>query len=284
MTGLTRAAGRLSPRTSDLISRFFGAVWYLFDKKHRNIVYDNLYLAYSREKSEQEIKRIAKAVFSNTIQMFFEYAWYYTCQPIDYKTHFRISGADHLKNAMKKGKGVIVILSHLGNWELLTAFAPMTGLPATVVYRPLKSKAINRFVIENRTSTGVDFFPLHGALDAVQQALTKGMLVGLLADQNSRRKRGVFVDFFGKKACTQKGPAKLAMTTGAPMIPIYLHREENKFVLEIQPALPLVNTGDEQADIQQNTQIYTSSIEAVIRRYPEQWFWLHRRWKTQPDS
>ncbi len=279
---LTRVAGSLSSRIVDLISKYFGAVWFLVDNKHRKIIYSNLRIAFGQEKTKREIQKIARAVFPNTIRMFFEYAWYYTRQPINYESHFSLTGTEHLKKAMQKGKGVIAILAHLGNWELLTAFAPMTGMQGTVVYRPLKSRAINRFIIENRNSTGVAFFPLHDALDAVQEALAQGHVIGLLADQNSGHRRGIFVDFFGEKACTGKGPAKLAMSTGAPMIPIFLHRGKTKFVLEIHPELPVMNTGNEEADIRYNTQIYTSAIEAVIRQYPEQWFWLHRRWKTRP--
>lgn len=284
LTQATRIAGNLSSGTAGLISKGLGIVWFLMDRKHRKIAFQNLNIAFGDEKTETEIEMLAKAAFSNTVRMFFEYAWYYTHQPIDYDAHFRMIGTEHLKNAIKKRKGVIVILAHLGNWELLTAFAPMTGLPATVVYRPIKSKAVNRFVIENRNRTGIEFFPLHGALDAVKEALAQGTIAGLLADQNSGHQRGVFVDFFGKKACTAKGPAKLAMGTGAPMIPIFLYREKTKFVLEIQPELPLVNTGNEQADIRHNTQVYTSAIETVVRRHPEQYFWLHRRWKTRPKA
>ena len=284
LTKITRVAGNLSSETADVISKRLGTVWFVMDRKHRKIVFQNLNIAFGGEKTETEIETLAKAVFSNTIRIFFEYAWYYTRQPIDYNTHFCIHGTEHLKNAIKKGKGVIVILAHLGNWELLAAFASMIGLPATVVYRPIKSNAVNRFVIENRNRTGVELFPLHGALDAVKGALAKGIMVGLLVDQNSGHRRGVFVDFFGKKACTGKGPAKLAMSTGAPMIPVFLHRDATQFVFEIHPELPLVNTGNEQADIRHNTQVYTSAIETVVRRYPEQYFWLHRRWKTRPKT
>lgn len=284
LAGLTRAAGNLSSQTADLLSKWIGAAWFRLDKKHRKIVFDNFKIAFGKDKTDPEMQKLAKAVFVNTVQMFFEYAWYYTQQPIDYDAHFRITGAQHLTRAMQKGKGVIAVSAHIGNWELLTAFAPMTGLPGTVVYRPIKLKALDRFVIENRNSTGVEFFPLHGALDAVKTALAKGTVLGLLLDQNSRRQRGVFVDFFGEKACTAKGPARLAMNTGAPMVPIFLHRENKKFVLEIHPELPLVNTGDPEADIQKNTQIYTSAIESVVKQYPEQWFWLHRRWKARPLS
>lgn len=282
LKGLIRAAGSLGPQTADLISTGLGTAWFRLDRKHRKIVCQNLLIAFGQQENKAWMHKFAKAVFINTCRMFFEYAWYYTRQPIDYDANFKLIGKDHLENAMQKGKGVIAVLAHLGNWELLTAFAPMTGLPGTVVYRPLKSKALNQLVIDNRSSTGVEFFPLHGALDAVQSALARQRIVGLLVDQNSRRDRGVFVDFFGKKACTGKGPAMLAMHTGAPAVPIFLYREGGKFVLEIQPELAFVNTGDEDADIEKNTQIYTLAIEAVVRRYPEQWFWLHRRWKTQP--
>lgn len=274
--------GKLSPDTGRHASRRLGAIWFAVDRKHRTITIENLTTAFGSQMSPEEIRRLAQDVFFNTIRMIFEYAWYYTVSPIDYSGNFRIKGIENVTRALEKKKGVLVVTAHLGNWELATAFGPMTGLPVTVVYRTIKSAPIDQYILDNRIKTGLKLFPLHNALDAVRQALARGEIIGLLSDQNTGHQKGVFVDFFGRKACTNKGLARLALSTGAPVLPIFFYRENGKFTLEIQPELPLIRTGNEETDIVANTQAYTSAIEAIVRRYPEQWFWIHKRWKTRP--
>jgi len=116
----------------------------------------------------------------------------------------------------------------------------------------------------------------------ILQNLKQGGLIGILMDQNVDWYEGVFVDFFGRRACTNKGLALLALKTRAPVIPIFLVREKTGFRVEIGEEIPLVKTGDKIKDIEANTQQYNNAIEAFVRRYPDQWFWVHQRWKTRP--
>ncbi len=283
LSGLTSALGCIPLKTGVFFSNVLGSVWFAMDKQHRKVTLDNLMNAYGSELVPTDIKQMAKQVFINSVRMIFEYAWFYRLDPKQYGRYFTFNGIGHVLDASKKGKGVLGFTAHLGNWELSGLIGPATGLPMAVVYRKIKSSAVDRFVRENRERFGCRMLVLHNALAGILKALDRGDLIGLLVDQNSGLNSGVFVDFFGRKACANKGLARLALSTGAPVVPIFIFREKGRFILECQPELPLVRTGNEKKDIKVNTQLYNTVIESMVRRYPEQWFWMHDRWKTRPE-
>jgi len=274
--------GKFSLQTGASLGKFLGKIWFFLDKHHKKITIDNLSHAYGHEMSRKEIITLARKIFNNTARMLFEYAWFYSPGSKHDSGFFCVKGMEHLKAAHAKKKGVLLLSAHLGNFELTAALVSIVDFPITVVYRKIKSKPFDLLVQKNRESVGAKLFPLHNALDGVSQALEQGNLIGLLMDQNVGRKRGVFIDFFGRKACANPGLSKLALQTGAPVIPVFIYREKGKFIFEIQPELPLIKTGDITNDILKNTQIQNITIEKIVRRYPEQWFWVHRRWKTRP--
>ena len=274
--------GRIPRHISKGLAIFLGKVWFSLDKKHQSITIDNLSRAYGGKLSPGQCRQLAETVFANTVQMIFEYAWFYASQERERSSCFKVRGMAHLRKAHAKGKGVLILTGHMGNWELLLALVPLSGYPASVVYRPIKSEPIDRVVRENRNSIGVSLHPLHNAFEGVRKGLEKGELIGLLMDQNTGHHRGVFVEFFNRKACANPGLAKLALDTGAPVLPVFIFRENNRFIIEVQPELKVIRTGDREKDIVENTQLHNATIEKVVRRYPEQWFWLHKRWKTRP--
>lgn len=189
-------------------------------------------------------------------------------------------GLDNFLSAQAQGKGVLVATAHLGNWEL-SAFthAYMTG-PMNIVVRPLDNPRIDAFVEHRRALSGNPIIHKKEAARAIFKALHAGESVGILIDQNSSREEGVFIDFFGRQACANAAFVKFAHRTGAAVVPGFAlwSEEEQRYVLRFYPEIPM--TGDVLAD----TQTVHSVLESVIREYPDQWLWIHRRWKTRPPE
>ena len=179
----------------------------------------------------------------------------------------RTEGLEHFLAAEARGKGVLIVTGHLGAWELSSFYHSMMGHPMGMVIRRLDNRRLDDFVNGIRC--------LHG---------NQGKTVGILMDTNMTPPQGVFVRFFGRQACTASGLAHVALKTGAAVLPGFALWEpaERQYVLHFGPELVLARTGDAQADILAATQQCTEVIEGWIRRYPDQWLWIHRRWKTRP--
>jgi KDO2-lipid IV(A) lauroyltransferase len=193
-----------------------------------------------------------------------------------------VSGREHIQTAYEKGKGILVLTAHFGNWELMPVLGAHLKHPCSYVYRPLDAGVLETFLARTRTRYGGTKIPKKRSFRKILRFLDEKGLVFLLMDQNVRREEGVFVPFFGQPAATNKGLALLALKTGAPVVPVFLVREETGFKGLILPEVPLIDTGDKEKDIEANTLAYNRVIESVVRQYPEQWFWVHRRWKTKP--
>ena len=276
--------GRFSLIQGEKWGKRLGSIWFSLDKKNRSVALENLEIAYGKKLNTQQQTDLAKKVFENTARMIFEYAWYYSTDLEEAFKSFQIKGIDHLHRAHAKGKGVIALTGHLGNWELALAFGPLTGLPVSVVYRKIKNKGVDLFIKNNRKRFDCKVYPLHNARDKIINALASGHLVGLLCDQNCSISRGVFVDFFNKKACTHAGIAKLIRDTRSPVVPVFIYREKTGFTIEVQPELQLEFTSESADDILAITQQCQTVIENIVKRYPDQWFWVHKRWKRRPKD
>ena len=277
--------GRIPESAGNRAGDILGTVWFLFDKKHRKMTLNNIKNAYEDEKSDVQIKVLARSVFKNIARNLFEHTRFHRgVDPENFSRFFTIKGLDNLHSAHAEGKGVLCYSCHLGNWELLPVLSYITGIRFSAVYHTVEFAPMNRYINEKRAYAGlVDMIPLHNALHAVKRCLGKGEIAGLLVDQNVRKRhQGVFINFFNRKACVHKGFVKLAISTKAPVVPVFTYRDRGKNYIEILPKVPLIQTGDEQKDILDNTQGYHSIIEKYIRKYPDQWFWLHNKWKTRP--
>jgi KDO2-lipid IV(A) lauroyltransferase len=272
--------GLLPIPVSKSLSRLMGYLWYRLDAKHRNIALCNLKQAFEDERTSNEIVQLAIRAFEQIIGVLFELAWYSRKQLTDLPEFFTLRGMNHIHEAMAKGQGVLALTAHLGNWELLTAGPTLGRFPIHIVYRPLDFRPLDHVVSGLRVRFGARLIPSTKAMRKILRALKRCEVVGILMDQNVDWYEGVFVDFFSKPACTNKGMAILALRTKAPVVPAFIVREASKFVIEFQPALPLIQTGDYTHDVEANTAQYNQAIEAMIRRYPDQWFWVHQRWKT----
>lgn len=273
--------GRVPRSAAVRTAGFLGRIWFVADKRHRNVALENLTHAFGAEKTRPEIRCLARQVFCHLVLMLFEIGWSLRLRQKDFFRFFRITGLQHLIQAHQRGKGVLILTGHVGNWELLTMAAAMLGYSMSAIYRPLDFKPLDRFFNSLRTRHGAVLYPKKNAMRPVLRALKKGELIGILLDQNARRRDGVFVDFFDRKAWTNKGLALIAQATEAPVVPLFLLRENHGFLVEFGPEIPTVRTGDKNKDVESNTRQYNRAIEDVIRRYPDQWFWVHERWKPR---
>jgi KDO2-lipid IV(A) lauroyltransferase len=154
--------------------------------------------------------------------------------------------------------------------------------PFHIVYRPLDNPVIDNVVEYVRTIQGNELIPKGGSGKRIMELLKDNQLIGILSDQNVSTKEGVFVDFFGRPACTGVGLAVMAMRSGAPVLPAFMARQKSgKYKFILKPTLEAVCTDDYEADLVVNTQRFTKMVEEIVREYPEQWFWFHQRWKTK---
>ena len=279
------SVGLLPRNASQAFGSAIGRLWHLLDVHHRRIVRANLRLAYGNEKSEVEIRRISRDVFQNLGKLIFEIGWMMRLKPKQFGRHFRVKGWQNYHNAMKKGKGALVLTAHMGNWETLLVISGMSSYPVNIVYRPLDSAPLNRFFEMSRSRFGGRMISARRssrAMRKIVKRLYNGECVAMLMDQSVNYKKGVFADFFDRVAPTNGGMAIIARKTRSPVIPLFSARTNNGFLLEFGEEIPFTDTGDKTKDIEINTQAYNDAIEAFIRRYPAQWFWVHRRWKRIP--
>lgn len=283
LSGCTYLLGLFPPAMGRCLGRFLGRVWFALDKEHRSITLDSLAHAYAATMGRHERWLLARRIFENTATMVFEHTRFHRMPPEKYRQIFEIRGLDNFRAAHAKGKGVLCFSGHLGNWELAIVLCRLTDVPFSVVYKPMGSSVVDNYVKATRASFGCRMLPLHNAMDSVLESLEKGEAVGLIVDQNSRkRERSVFVDFFGRKASANTGLAWIARHTQAPVVPIMTYRKNDRMYLDILPEISMVRTDDPAHDIQVNTQACHRLIEAYVRQYPDQWLWLHNRWKTRP--
>jgi KDO2-lipid IV(A) lauroyltransferase len=178
---------------------------------------------------------------------------------------------------------VVVLTAHLGNWDLMGLWAA-SRYPLTIISKVIKNEAVNRFWMEKRAAAGVNIVPAHHSYRACLSALKKGGLLGFILDQNMIHTEGIFVDFFGRPACTTPGLAVLSAHAQAPIVPVFMIRQaDGNHVVRMWPALPPpADRGSES--IAATTQACTRLVEEIIRQHPEQWIWMHRRWRTQPPA
>jgi len=259
-----------------------GWVWWHLDRSRKSIALNNLQIAFGQAKSKAERTALTKCVFKNLGMIIFELGWSLRLSPDRFGDYFRIEGLANYEAAAKAGKGVLLLTGHIGNWELLPIMLAISGHSANILYRPLDFKPLDHFFIQTRTRFGGQMLSKFGTALKILKLLRKGENIAVLFDQEVGLRQAVVAEFFGRRANTNKGLAMLAVKTGAPVVPVYLVREGNRYVTHILQALPLIQTGDSRKDIEENTQQYNTALESIIRRYPDQWFWVHNRWRNRP--
>jgi KDO2-lipid IV(A) lauroyltransferase len=201
----------------------------------------------------------------------------------DLDPRVRFEGEERVQEALARGRGVLILTAHVGNWDLLAMLTARSRYRLTVISKSLRNAALNDMWMRIRRHFGVAILPAHQSYRMCLRVLRRNELLGFILDQNRPREEGIFVDFFGRPACTSPGLAFMSAQSGAPVVPAFILREgEERHVVRV---LPLIEPPpDREAEtIRRATQHYTKIIEDVVREHPDQWLWLHRRWKTQPE-
>lgn len=195
-------------------------------------------------------------------------------------------GLEHFHSAQAHGKGVLVLTGHFGSWELSAFSHALYGHPMNILVRRIDNPLIEALVNRYRTCSGNHTIDKNGSARAILTALRNRETVGVLADLNMVRNQGVFCNFFGLPACSTPMLATLALRTGAPVIPGFLiwEADQKRYRLRFDPAVELIETGDSKHDIEENTARFMKIIEQKVQAHPEQWLWIHRRWKTRPEG
>jgi KDO2-lipid IV(A) lauroyltransferase len=197
-----------------------------------------------------------------------------------------LDGHENFLEGQRGGKGVLFLTAHMGAWELSSYAHALYGYPLHYMARPLDNARLDGLVNRYRGLSGNAPIFKNESARLMLRILKDAGTVGILADQNTMREEGVFVDFFGVPACTTTGIARVALHTGAAVVPGYAVWDESlkKYRLRFEPPLELVRTDDAERDIVENTQRFAKVTEEIIRKYPEQWVWVHARWKTRPQG
>jgi KDO2-lipid IV(A) lauroyltransferase len=275
---------RLSKRQVLFIGKRFGSILYSFDVPHRRIVRRNLQFSYP-EWSQKRIQDVSKRIFQHFGIIILEILQMACSTSEDMLNKVQIEGEGILIDALAKQKGVIVISAHLGNWEMALQYSTCyLQKPLTGVAKKLRNPVLNRLVHKLRTRFGNRIIYKKGALPEMTQTLRQGQILGILMDI-SRRFDGVEVEFFGRRATATPAAALLAIRCKSPVVPIYCHRNpKGELVIKVECPIEIKRTGNLRSDLQTNTQLITDSVERAIRKNPEQWNWVLKRWKEfYPD-
>lgn len=261
------------------IGKLIGCLVYYLDLPHRRIVRRNLAFAYS-DWSREQITCISRRIFQNLGITFLEILQLTALSREDILKKVRVVGLKNLQFVQQSKKGLIIVSGHLGSWEMgLQYTCCILEKPSLGVAKKIRFAALNRRIQRLRTRFGLKIVYKKGALPEMRQMLRRGGILALLVDQ-SRRSEGVEVTFFGHKVTATPAAAFLAIRCKCPVLPIFCVRDANgQITMEVNSPLELKRTGDLRSDVQANTQMITDAVEKAIRKYPEQWFWVHKRWK-----
>ena len=281
------AALRWLPRG---LARLGGAgvarLFYGLHSRWRRVARINLRLAFP-EKSEAERERILRAAFRQWGWLVAEFARFPRHTAASIEEVIVYDGLENYQQAAGRGQGVLYLTAHVGAWELSSFAHSLHGCPLAYVNRPLDNLFVDRLVNRYRCLGGNRALERRGSARAILEALARGGAVGILMDQNVLEgDANVFADFFGVPASTTAGLARIALRTEAAVVPVFVlwDEEKGKYRLRFEPALALTRTGDAERDIRENTARFNKVIEDVVRRYPDQWLWIHRRWSTRPPG
>lgn len=245
----------------------------------RRVAHHNLSFAMP-EVGARRREEIVDGVFRSIARLLVAFARFPVIRRENTGDWIRLEGGEHFHEAIARGRGVLFATAHFGNWELSAYAHALIEAPMSVVVRPLDNPLIDALVERRRSLSGNRTIGKKESARAILKALAANRAVGILIDQNAAPEHGTFVDFFGVPACAGTGFAKLAARSGAAVVPGFAlwHEAERRYVLRFYPPVPI--SGDAVRD----TAALHAVLEAAIREYPEQWLWIHRRWKTRPPG
>lgn len=282
---LLKTLGILPRKAAVLVGRTIARVVYALHRRLRVTAHRNLTLALP-EIDEKRRGRIINQVFENLGRLLGEFSQFPKITPQNIKEIVIYRGFEHYRRAEQKGRGVLLLTGHFGSWELCAFAHGAYGHPLSFLVRPLDNPLLDRMITRYRELSGNRVIDKNKSVKPVLELLKQGKQVGLLIDANTMRDQGVFCDFFGIPACSTTGLAVFALRTDAPVVPGFLiwNDELKKHCLHFEPEVELVRTGDFKQEVKINTARFTKVIEDYARRYPDQWLWVHKRWRTRPEG
>ncbi len=267
------------------LCRAMAALGYVCAARLRRVAYFNLKLALPQT-PKKERRRIVRGVFQNLARLLAEFSQFPKLNAQNIEQRVIYDGFENYAEAEKRGKGILILTGHFGAWELSSFAHSVYGHPMKFLVRPLDNGRVDDLVMAYRQLSGNQGIAKRNSTREIIRSLRQNEVIGILFDQNATPEEGVFADFFGLPACTTAGVATLAMRTGAAVVPGFLIWDARlkKHRLRFEPAVKLEETGDFQADVLRNTAEFNRILEEKVRAFPEQWLWVHRRWKTRPPG
>lgn len=269
------------------VGALLGDLFYLLDRRDRRTALHNLAIAFP-DRTPAEHRAILRASVRNLGRTGAEICHLASLTPATVRDYVTVEDPVRWQAALERARerGTLILTGHFGNWELLAYAHGLLGHPITLVHRPMNNPLVDRAITDLRERAGTVSLPKKSAAKAALRALHGHQIVAIPADQNQTRRYGVFADLFGLPASTTPGPARLAMLSGAPVVPVFLVREggSERHRIVVLPEVELVHTGNREADVVENTRRCNVVFEQMLRRYPEQWIWFHKRWKTRPPG
>ncbi len=281
--GLRGLAQLLPFSVARRLGKGVGAAAYLLLSGQRRLALDHLQYAFGDWLTPVQRRHTARRAFMNLGQNVLEWLALSGVSQQQIQRLITSEGVEHLRAALAKGDGAILISPHFGNWELVPIYLRSLGFEGVVLARRLRYAEYESFLINLRGRRGIPTLA-RGALKEVVRVLRANQMVGMLPDQDMDSLEGIFVNFFGHPAYTPIGPAALSVMSRAPIVPCFLIREQQRFRLVIEPPLSAPSGGERDQAIAALTQRWSDVMESYIRRYPDHWVWMHRRWKTQPSA
>jgi Kdo2-lipid IVA lauroyltransferase/acyltransferase len=282
---VVQTLGRLPRPVSRSLAIFSALCIYFLHRRLRKVGHRNLRMALP-DLPPAEDRRILRGVFVSLGRQLAEFCLFprYTRDNVNRVVIY--DGFENFDRARQRGKGVLFLTGHLGGWELSSFVHSLQGNPLQIVMRGLDNPYVDRLVQHYRTLHGNTVVDKDNFVRGLLAAMKQGATVGILMDTNMTPPQGLFVDFFGIPACTASGLARIALRTDAAVVPGFCIWDPvlRKYRLRFDPPVELVRTGNDEADILANTAKFTQKIEEFVRKYPDQWLWVHRRWKTRPES
>jgi KDO2-lipid IV(A) lauroyltransferase len=279
------AAARVLPRSLLLtMGSATGMLWYSLDARHRRVAMGNLRRAYGSTLSTSEMRRIVRACWRHYGRTLFDTLAFGRFSADSAHTLVRYRGLEHIRAAYGRGRGVLLFSAHFGHWELVALMQGFLGMPLTMVTRPLDNSSLETRLRALRERSGNTIAYRRNAVREILATVRRGGGVAILIDQDARD-GGIFVPFFGVPASTTPTLALVALRTGAAVVPVFsVPRSDGTYDVTYEPEVEVRDTGDREADVRRITESCTATIERWVRRNPELWLWMHRRWKTPAPS
>jgi KDO2-lipid IV(A) lauroyltransferase len=284
--GLIALFDLLTRPVAIMLGRFFGEVAAIVDVKERRLAEENLKEAYGDTWSDMKINLVARECFTmlglNAADVILSRKW--TARELE--ELIDTEGMEHFDDAYARGKGVIGLTGHIGNFELMAAwYSSVKKIPLSVIGRQLYDKRLDQLIVNNRLRFGLENIPSDASAKKLLSVLKEGKMIGVLLDLDSRKVSGYFAPFFGRPANTAAGPVVIGRKTGSPVVPMAMFRQpDHRYLIKVLPWFEINNTEDKEADILDGLTRCNRALEELIDYDPTQWMWIHNRWKSQPED